>query len=262
MKYGFIGCGNMGGTIARALVTKTTDFAITDRSGRAAALAESLSCHYLSCNEIVQSCDRIFLGVKPQNIDEVLTPLRPLLQQRHPLLISMVAGVSMQQLETMVGTPLPIVRIMPNTPVAVGHGMILYCKNALVNESVLADLLWDLSASGRLDAVPETLFDAAGTVSGCGPAYAYLFLEAMADGAVACGVPRDQALEYAAATLSGAAQMVLQTGAHPGALKDDVCSPGGSTIAGVKVLEDSAFRSAVINAVIASYRRTSQLAHP
>lgn len=262
MKYGFIGCGNMGGTIARALVTKTTDFAITDRSGRAAALAESLSCRYLSCNEIVQSCDRIFLGVKPQNIDEVLTPLRPLLQQRHPLLISMVAGVSMQQLETMVGTPLPIVRIMPNTPVAVGHGMILYCKNALVDESVLADLLWDLSTSGRLDAVPETLFDAAGTVSGCGPAYAYLFLEAMADGAVACGVPRDQSLEYAAATLSGAAQMVLQTGAHPGALKDDVCSPGGSTIAGVKVLEDSAFRSAVINAVIASYQRTSQLAHP
>ena len=113
--------------------------------------------------------------------------------------------------------------------------------------------------SGSLEWIPESLFDSAGTVTGCGPAYVYMFIEAMADGAVACGVPRRQAMEYAAMTMLGAAEMVLQSGQHPGALKDAVCSPGGSTIAGVKALEDGAFRSTVMNCIMAASRRNGEL---
>ena len=255
MKYGFIGCGNMGGAIAKALSKKTADFAVTDRSGK----AKALGFPYTSAEEIAAQADRIFLAVKPQMMAGALESLRPILAQRKPLLITMAAGLTMAQIEAMAGASLPIIRIMPNTPVSVGKGMTLYCANKLVNEATLADFLSDMECSGALDPVEERLFDAAGTVSGCGPAYVYMFIEAMADGAVACGVPRKQAMEYAAATLAGAAEMVLATGQHPGALKDAVCSPGGSTIAGVKALEDHGFRGAVMDCVMAAVKRNQEL---
>ena len=255
MKYGFIGCGTMGGAIAKALSKKTADFAVTDRSGK----AKALGFPYTSAEEIAAQADRIFLAVKPQMMAGALESLRPILAQRKPLLITMAAGLTMAQIEAMAGASLPIIRIMPNTPVSVGKGMTLYCANKLVNEATLADFLSDMECSGALDPVEERLFDAAGTVSGCGPAYVYMFIEAMADGAVACGVPRTQAMEYAAATLAGAAEMVLATGQHPGALKDAVCSPGGSTIAGVKALEDKAFRGTVMDCVMAAFKRNQEL---
>lgn len=255
MKYGFIGCGNMGGAIAKALSKKTADFAVTDRSGK----AKALGFPYTSAEEIAAQADRIFLAVKPQMMAGALESLRPILAQRKPLLITMAAGLTMAQIEAMAGASLPIIRIMPNTPVSVGKGMTLYCANKLVDEATLADFLSDMECSGTLDPVEERLFDAAGTVSGCGPAYVYMFIEAMADGAVACGVPRKQAMEYAAATLAGAAEMVLATGQHPGALKDAVCSPGGSTIAGVKALEDKAFRGTVMDCVMAAFKRNQEL---
>jgi len=259
MKYGFIGCGNMGGAIARALSKRTTDFAITDRSGKAIALAAEIPCGYSSSEEIAANCDRLFLAVKPQMMAGVLEKLSPILQKKKPVLITMAAGLTMAQIQSMVGCDLPVIRIMPNTPVAVGMGLTLYCSNELVAPGVLADFLSDMEYSGQLDPVEEKLFDAAGTVSGCGPAYLYMFIEAMADGAVACGVPRAKAMQYAAATMMGAAKMVLETGKHPGQLKDEVCSPGGSTIAGVKALEDGAFRSTVINCVMAATKRNSEL---
>ena len=255
MKYGFIGCGNMGGAIAKALSKKTADFAVTDRSGK----AKALGFPYTSAEEIAAQADRIFLAVKPQMMAGALESLRPILAQRKPLLITMAAGLTIAQIEEMVGTHLPVIRMMPNTPVSVGKGMTLYCANKLVNEATLADFLSDMECSGALDPVEERLFDAAGTVSGCGPAYVYMFIEAMADGAVACGVPRKQAMEYAAATLAGAAEMVLATGQHPGALKDAVCSPGGSTIAGVKALEGHGFRGAVMDCVMAAVKRNQEL---
>ncbi len=259
MKYGFIGCGNMGGAIAKALAKKTTDFAITDRSGRAVGLAVELCCGYTSAVEIAQQADRIFLGVKPQMMAGALKDLKPILAERKPTLITMAAGLTMAQIQEMAGAELPVIRIMPNTPVAVGQGMTLYCTNELVSDDELEDFLNDMEFSGILDPVDEHLFDAAGTVSGCGPAYMYMFIEAMADGAVACGVPRAKAMEYAAATMMGAAKMVLETRQHPGALKDAVCSPGGSTIAGVKALEDGGFRSAVMNCIMAACKRNSEL---
>ena len=189
----------------------------------------------------------------------VLSKLQHLLAEFRPTLITMAAGLTLEQIEAMAGTQLPIIRIMPNTPVAVGKGVTLYCANDRVTREELVDFLDDMEYSGVLDPVSEKLFDAAGTVSGCGPAYMYMFIEAMADGAVACGVPRKQAMEYAAATMAGAAEMVLQTGQHPGALKDAVCSPGGSTIAGVKALEDGAFRSTVMGCIMAAAKRNSEL---
>ena len=259
MKYGFIGCGNMGGAIARALAKVTTDFAITDRSGKAIALAAEIPCGYLSSEEITRQCERIFLGVKPHMMQGVLAPLQPILAERKPLLITMAAGLTMAQIEEFAGCDIPVIRIMPNTPVAIGKGMIQYCANDLVPREVLQDFLTDLRHGGVLDPLEERLIDAGSAISGSGPAYVYMFIEALADGAVACGIPRAKALEYAAATVIGAGEMVLATGQHPGALKDAVCSPGGSTIAGVRALESHGFRAAAMEAVIATCSRNKEL---
>lgn len=259
MKYGFLGCGNMGGAIARALSKVTKDIMVTDRSGRARALAGELGIRYGTPEEIVSSCDRIFLAVKPQMMAGVLEPLQGALQQRKPLLITMAAGLTISQIEQMAGGKLPVIRIMPNTPVAVGKGMTQYCRNELVADETIASFLEDMRFSGQLDELEERLIDAASALSGCGPAYMYLFIEALADGAVACGVPRAKAMEYAAATMIGAGEMVLATGMHPGALKDAVCSPGGSTIAGVRTLEQHGFRGAAMDCVAAAFEKNKEL---
>ena len=258
MKYGFIGCGNMGGALARALTKNTKDVIIADQYGDVEALAAQMGCSFGN-NEDAAAAERVFLAVKPNVVAGVLESLRPVLQKKKPLLISMCAGVSLAQLEGWAGADLPIIRIMPNTPAAVGKGMILYCTNALVQEEMLTDFLKDMDQAGIFDHLDEKLIDAGSALSGCGPAYMYLFLEALADGAVACGLPRAKAYTYAAATMAGAAEMVLSTGSHPGALKDAVCSPGGSTIAGVKALEENAFRGAVMDCVAAAYEKTLDL---
>ena len=259
MKYGFIGCGNMGGALARALAKVTTDFAITDRSGRAIALAAEIPCGYLSAAEIAQQCDMIFLGVKPHMMKDVLAPLKPILQLRKPLLITMAAGLTTQQIAEFAGGEIGVIRIMPNTPVSIGKGVIQYCANDLVSKDVLEDFLSDMRFSGILDRLDEKLIDAGSAISGSGPAFVYLFIEALADGAVACGIPRAKALEYAAATVIGAGELVLASGQHPGALKDAVCSPGGSTIAGIRALENQGFRAAAMEAVITTYNRNKEL---
>ena len=259
MKYGFIGCGNMGGAIAKALALTTTDFAITDRSGKAIALAAEIPCGYLSSEEIAQQCERIFLGVKPHMMKGVLAPLAEILAEKKPLLITMAAGLTTDQIEEFAGCQIPVIRIMPNTPVAIGKGVIQYCCNDLVSQEMLQDFLMDLRHAGVLDPLEERLIDAGSAISGSGPAYVYMFIEALADGAVACGIPRAKALEYAAATVIGAGEMVLATGQHPGALKDAVCSPGGSTIAGVRALENHGFRAAAMEAVIATCNRNKEL---
>ena len=259
MKYGFIGCGNMGGAVAKALSQATRDIMVTDRSGKAANLAQQLSIAYGGNETAARECDRLFLCVKPQMMAGVLSSLQPILALKKPLLITMAAGLSIAQIEEFAGASLPVIRIMPNTPVAVGKGMIPYCRNDLVSDEVLADVLSDLQYAGRLDAIDEGLIDAASALSGCGPAYLYMFLEAMADGAVSCGLPRKKALEYAAVTMAGAAEMALSSGIHPGALKDAVCSPGGSTIAGVQALEQHGFRGTVMDCIAAAYQKTKAL---
>lgn len=259
MKYGFIGCGNMGSAIAKALCKTTSEIMITDRSGKAQAIADELCIAYADAATIASTCERIFLAVKPQMMADALKPLRRHFRENKPLLITMAAGLEIARIQELAGCELPVIRIMPNTPVLVGKGMTLYCANDLVDEAVLEDFLDDMVFTGHMDAIAEHLIDSAGVVSGCGPAYMYMFAEALADGAVACGVPRAKALEYAAATLAGAGEILLQTGKHPGELKDAVCSPGGSTIAGVNVLEQRAFRGAVMDCVKAAYKRNQEL---
>lgn len=259
MKYGFLGCGNMGGAIARALSGKTKDIAVTDRSGKAKGLAEELDLRYSDNASIAEHCDRIFLAVKPHMMKDMLFPLRDVLMQRKPLLITMAAGLEIRQIEEFVGTALPVIRIMPNTPTAVGKGVIPYCANELVTEDMKADWLADMQLCGLLDPLEERLMDAASALSGSGPAYLYLMLEAMADGGVACGLPRAKAMDYAAMTMAGAAEIYLRTHAHPGALKDAVCSPGGSTIAGVRILEERGFRGAAMDCVCAAYAKNKEL---
>jgi len=259
MKYGFIGCGNMGGAIARALSRSTHDIMISDPSEKARLLAEELNCAYADNVTVAQDCDCIFLAVKPQVMGDVLMPVAPILRTRKPLIITMAAGLKINRIEAYIGTHLPVIRIMPNTPVSVGKGMILYTYNSLVAESDLETFLQDMRHAGQLDNLEEALIDVASALSGSGPAYMYQFLEAMAEGAVACGLSKDKAIAYAAATMEGAAKMLMQTGEDPGKLREAVCSPGGSTIEGLKVLNKNGFSTTVQDCIIAAYKRNLEL---
>lgn len=258
---GFIGTGNMGGALATAACKTDTAVLLADRDAeKAAALAAQCGCTAGDTAAVVRDCRFVFLGVKPQVLGGVLAELAPALLQRDDVvLVSMAAGVTMESIGGYLGGELPVIRIMPNTPAAIGEGMILYTANDKVTAADEAAFLKLMSAAGELDRLPEALIDAGSALSGCGPAFVYLFIEALADGGVECGLPRDKALRYAAQTVSGAAQMVQTDGRHPGALKDAVCSPGGSTIAGVHALEDGAFRGAVMGAVDAAFIRTKEL---
>lgn len=259
MKYGFIGCGNMGGAIVRALRKSTDQIAVSDRSGKAGILAEELQIAYWDNERIAAECDILFLGVKPHMMKDMLYPLRETLARRKPVLVSMAAGLTVKTVEAFAGCSLPVIRIMPNTPTAIGAGVIAYCHNELVSEAVLADWLRDMAPCGLVDGLEERLMDAFSALSGSGPAYIYVFLEALADGAVSCGIPREKAMEYAAMTMAGSARMYLSTHQHPGTLKDAVCSPGGSTIAGIRQLEEHGFRAAAMECVIAACERNHQL---
>ena len=258
MKIGFLGAGNMGGAIAKA-VKKAGEYEILlcDTDGeKARLLAQEIGAKAASLEDL-SGADVIFLAVKPQVLPFALRKLLPLVKGA-PLYVSMAAGVPLAILTETVRSE-KVIRIMPNTPVTVGNGTILYCHNDLVTNAMCDTFLNDMQHAGLLDPISENLIDAASALSGCGPAYVYMFIEALADGAVACGVPRAKALTYAANTLMGAAKMVLETGTHPGALKDAVCSPGGSTIAGVKALEENGFRGAVMNCIHDAYKRTKEL---
>ncbi len=263
-KFGFIGCGNMGGALASA-VAKTVNgcniFLCDSLSEKAENLAASLNAQVSCVAEIANTCDFIFLGVKPQGFESLFAELSPCLRTRGTpfVLVSMAAGISIGAVEKMAGMSVSVIRIMPNTPVSVGEGMILYCANERVNADQTALFCKALSAAGTLDAISEEKIDAASALSGCGPAFVYLFAEALADGAVACGLARDKANLYAAQTLVGAAELLLKSGRHAGELKDAVCSPGGTTIAGVRALEAGGFRASAMNAVIAAYEKTLAL---
>lgn len=263
LKVGFIGAGNMGSALASAASRAGCEVFLYDKDEKKACdAAEKNSAKYLEGGKIAESCDFIFLAVKPNIIPIAINEIKDYLTKRKTpyTVVSMAAGVSIEKLET-VFLPIkaPIIRIMPNTPVAYGKGMTLFAKNEAVTADMENGFIEIMKSSGRLDAIPEKLIDAASAISGCGPAFVYMFIEALADGGVECGLPRDKALLYAAETLIGAAETVKQSGKHPGELKDAVCSPGGSTIEGVLALEDGAFRSTAASAVAAAYEKTLRL---
>jgi pyrroline-5-carboxylate reductase len=263
MKIGFIGCGNMGSALARgASKSGLCELLVSDaNTGKAKAFAEECGAVVSTNESIALECDFIFLAVKPNVFPVVVEPLREAFaKNKSSVIVTMAAGLSIARLSEMVGdADHRIIRIMPNTPAAIGCGMILWCANSLVDDGNIKSFETLLSGAGKLDMINENLIDAASAVSGCGPAFVYMFIEALADGAVECGLPRDKAMTYAAETLIGAAEMVKQSGKHPGQLKDEVCSPGGSTIEGVRALEEGAFRATASKAVKDAYEKTKQL---
>ena len=263
IKVGFIGAGNMGSALARAVCrARGTAVYICDKdTEKRDAVACAIGARASDISTIAKECDFVFFAVKPNVIaavaEELCTSLK---EDRRITFVTMAAGVTIEQLEKKitVGTP-AIIRIMPNTPVEIGKGMIIYCKNTNVSKDTESCFLDIMKSAGKLDCVQESLIDAGTAISGCGPAYVYMFIEALADGGVACGLPRDKALILAAETLIGAASLIKEGKGHPEELKDAVCSPGGSTIAGVHALEEGAFRATASNAVISAYKKTLEL---
>lgn len=263
-KFGFIGCGNMGGALCTAVAKTEKESAICVCDGvkekTDAFCSNFKNITATDLDELIAESEYVFLGVKPQSLPGLFDSIRDKLAKRKDIvLISMAAGKSISDIETFCGFSPAVIRIMPNTPVSVGKGVILYDFNDKTSEKALSDFTHALSGAGVLSRIPESKIDAAGAVSGCGPAFVYMFIEALADGAVLCGIPRSDALLYAAATIEGAAKLALESNEHPEKLKDNVCSPGGTTIAGVKALEEAGFRAAAINAVEAAYEKTLKL---
>jgi len=270
-KIAFIGAGNMGGAVARSIAQVLPPEQITLATlhpEKARQLSEELGCHWTATNEeAVTTADVIFLCVKPQMMRDVLAALSAPLNTRcangeRPLLVSIAAGLTMDNLRSFLNgdcATLPMARLMPNTPLLIGKGMSALCfdgGDVAENTRLLTDLLIH---SGRCELLSEHLFDQFSAAAGCTTGFAYMMVEAMGDAGVLIGLPRAQSLTYAAQVLYGAAAMVLETGAHPAPLRDAVCSPGGSTIAGVAALEEAGFRHAIIEAVRASFVKTRDL---
>lgn len=262
-KLGFIGVGNMGGALLDACAKKIPgqEIAIADFSAeKLAHFREAYGCVPMSSAEAAAEAEYLFIGVKPQMAADLFEEIRETLKGRQipPVMITMMAGRTMEQVRALAGFDCPIIRIMPNVAAAVGEAMIL-CDSCGVTEEQLAEFTDFMSESGKLDFLPEKLIDAGASVSGCGPAYVCLFAEALADGAVKCGVPRKKALEYAVQTLLGTAKLLEETGKHPGVVKDEVTSPGGTTIEGIEALEENGFRYAVMQAVVRSFEKNKKL---
>ena len=262
MKVGFLGCGNMGGALARAVrrADATLTLALADAdTAKAEALAREIAAEVCDAAALFDDCDFIFLGLKPQVLPAALSDLpTAAAAERGTVFISMAAGVPLATLTAMLDGA-PVIRIMPNTAVLVGEGMTVYAAAPSVTAIAREAFLALMAESGKCDELPEDLIDAACAVSGCGPAFAYLFLDAMAEGGVAAGLSRERALAYAAQTVRGAMRMAVETGKTPTELKIAVCSPGGSTIEGVKVLEGRGLPALVKDAVSASFHRTKEL---
>lgn len=251
---GFIGAGNMGGALIRGACRRTDPAGVLiydhHREKLDALTAQTGCAAAESAGEVAGHCDILMLCVKPQVLAETVEEIKPFLHTN--LIVSIAAGVTLEAMRKLLGEG-PMVRVMPNTPAAIGKGVLLTAFDPSVDEVYREKLTALLSPCGAVEAVTERELDEGSALSGCGPAFAYLFLEALADGGVQIGLSRQKAQRYAAQTLLGAAAMVLETGEHPGALKDAVCSPGGSTIMGVAELEKRAFRAAAAQAVVAAY---------
>lgn len=277
---GCIGCGMMGGALIKAISQKVGGNKILLSDGdveKAKQLALEIGASVASSNDqIIKKCSHVIIAVKPAFFSSVLEQIKDSYNERFnsneknelPVIISIMAGFSIEKIIEMSnkaglsGGLQKIIRLMPNLPATVSEGMIALC----VEEKTSAELTEDvnfvkdiLSKAGKVEQVPEKLMDAVTAISGSGPAYGFMFIEALADAAVSFGMPRNQAYIYASQTLKGAAQMVLDTGEHPAKLKDAVCSPAGTTIEAVKILEQKSFKSAIIEGAEAAYKKSIEL---
>lgn len=264
MKIGFIGLGNMASAMIAGMLEKgiarPEDMIGSDKFKAAREAAnERFEIRVTEDNkEVAKVADILILAVKPQMLSEVTAEIPDSIKD-DTLVISIIAGRTLGQLSEAIGKPVKIVRCMPNTPAMVGAGCSGVCRNELVTEDEMQKCLSLLSSFGIAEEVPEKLMDAVVGVSGSSPAYVFMFIEAMADGAVKAGMPRAQAYRFAAQAVMGSAKLMLETGKHPGELKDMVCSPAGTTIEAVQVLEEMGFRSAVMDAVEACVEKSRNM---
>ena len=262
MKLGFIGAGNMGSAILNGILKKgflpADQIAITDKlPANCAKFAAQGVCVMPDNKSLVEACECILLAIKPVYTAQVIEEVHESLKGK--FVISIVAGWNYDMLERALPKDARFVRVMPNTPLAVGAGMSLISEKCSCTQKEFEFAQQVFSAAGRVAKVEDHVFVAATSINGCGPAFVYQFIEALADGGVRYGVPRAMAYELAAQTLIGAAKMVQETGEHPGKLKDAVCSPGGTTIEGVYALEKGGMRAAVMDALGATVEKTLKL---
>lgn len=262
-KIGIIGIGNMGSAIMKGLlhVYEKDDIVFTDvNTEKCAVLEAETGAHYAASNaECANQAKYILLAVKPQYFDPVLKNIRNVVTEEN-VIISIAPGITIGELKEKLGIEKRVVRAMPNTPALLGEGMTGVCYDeALFDEEERAAIESIFRSFGKMRKVEERLMSAVVCVSGSSPAYVYMFIEALADSAVKYGLPRDAAYEMAAQAVYGSAKMVLETGEHPASLKDQVCSPGGTTIAGVAKLEEYGFRNAVIKAGDACFAKSENI---
>lgn len=264
MKLGFIGGGNMAsamikGILSQKLLDKGHLIASDASEEVCLRLRETFDIEVSQDNmRVVENAQCIILAVKPQFYQQVIRQIRDDISAGH-LIVSIAPGKTIQWLEECFVKDVKIVRTMPNTPAQVGEGMTGICANAHVTQEELRMVRRIFTSFGKAQVLPETMMEAVVSVSGSSPAYVFLFLEALADAAVADGMPRKMAYEFAAQAVYGSAKMMLETGLHPGELKDMVCSPGGTTIEAVRVLEEKGFRSSIIEAAKACAEKARQL---
>lgn len=261
IKFGFIGTGNMGSAIARAVrrALPGREIMLADtNAAKAQALAAELDCRVAAATVAAAEARYIVLGVKPQVLPAVLSQLEPTLSARRDrfVIVTMAAGVPISRYGELLGHNYPIIRIMPNTPVAVGEGVVVFSASDEVFMDEVTEFCACMRHAGTVDRIDEGLIDAACALSGCGPAFVYMFADALALSAVECGLTREKAEEYAVQTIIGAARLLQSGEKHPDKLRDEVCSPAGATIAGVHSLEKAAFNGAVMDAVKAAFDKT------
>ena len=263
MKIGFIGCGNMGTAMIRGIlkskVAAPEEMMASDLSEAAREkIKKELGIGCGSNQETARFADVLVLAVKPQFYEEMLSSIREEVQT-DTLIMSLAPGRSLAYLSERLGAQVPVIRVMPNTPALIGQGMAGICGGKNVTESQLACAKKICESFGRCEIVTEHMLDVVTGISGSSPAYVFMMIEAMADAAVAEGMPRAMAYEFAAQAVAGSAKMVLESGLHPGILKDQVCSPAGTTIEAVAVLEKMGFRSALIEAVRACVKKAGSM---
>lgn len=259
-KIACIGTGAMGGAIMRAVCNKfdPNNITVSNRTlEKGKSFANDTGCRFADNNkDCIKDAKYIFIAVKPAFLSDLFAEIKNDIPS-DAVVISMAAGVKIEKLESFAKAR--YVRIMPNVPAQIAKGMTALSCNDNINSEELSDIIEILETAGKVEQVPEKLMDCVTGVSGSGPAFVFMFIEAMADAAVRCGMPRKQSYTYAAQTVMGSAALVLETGKHPGELKDSVTSPAGTTIEGVAALESNGMRNAVIEAVTASYNKSVSL---
>lgn len=263
MKLGFIGCGNMakailGGILKKQLIAPEEIIASALHQETLDKVAEAYSIHTTLDNKEAARADIVFLAVKPQFYEEVIGEIRDVVSETQ-LIVSIAPGKSIETITGWFQKKVKLIRTMPNTPAMVGEGVTAVCPAATVTEEELARVLTLLESCGTAEVMAECLVDAVVSVSGSSPAYIFMLIEAMADGAVRDGIPRAQAYRLAAQAVLGSAKMVLETGLHPAELKDMVCSPAGTTIEAVAAMEKAGFRNAVLAGMEACSNKTKNM---